>query len=61
LSELKSQPGPAYLDTLNTLKKMLSESEKAAQASLNALNDPIAVEQALQEKKVSCPWELGHF
>lgn len=50
-NELKSQPGPAYLDTLNTLKKMLSESEKAAQASLNALNDPIAVEQALQEKK----------
>lgn len=49
--ELKSQPEPAYLDTLNTLKKMLSESEKAAQASLSALNDPSAVEQALQEKK----------
>ncbi|XP_031236255.1 utrophin isoform X3 [Mastomys coucha] len=50
-NELKSQPEPAYLDTLNTLKKMLSESEKAAQASLNALNDPTALEQALQEKK----------
>lgn len=50
-NELKSQPEPAYLDTLNTLKKMLSESEKAAQASLSALNDPSAVEQALQEKK----------
>lgn len=50
-NELKNQPEPAYLDTLNTLKKMLSESEKAAQASLSALNDPSAVEQALQEKK----------
>lgn len=50
-NELKSQPEPAYLDTLNALKKMLSESEKAAQASLSALNDPSAVEQALQEKK----------
>ncbi|GAB1294912.1 Utrophin [Apodemus speciosus] len=49
--ELKSQPEPAYLDTLNTLKKMLSESERAAQASLSALNDPTAVEQALQERR----------
>ncbi|XP_052025807.1 utrophin isoform X2 [Apodemus sylvaticus] len=49
--ELKGQPEPAYLDTLNTLKNMLSESERAAQASLSALNDPTAVEQALQEKR----------
>lgn len=53
-SELKSQPGPVYLDTLNTLKEMLSESEKKAQTSLDSLNDLTMVEQALQEKKVSC-------
>ncbi|XP_021080176.1 utrophin isoform X3 [Mesocricetus auratus] len=50
-TELKSQPGPAYLDTLNTLKEVLRESEKKAQMSLNALNDLTKVEQALQEKK----------
>ncbi|XP_076782972.1 utrophin isoform X2 [Arvicanthis niloticus] len=50
-NELKSQPEPAYLDALSTLKRMLSESEKAAQASLSALTDPTAVEQALQERK----------
>ncbi|XP_055483709.1 utrophin isoform X1 [Psammomys obesus] len=50
-NELKSQPEPAYLDTLNTLKKVLSESEEKAQTSLNALNDLPMVEQALQEKK----------
>lgn len=53
-SELKSQPGPVYLDTLNTLKEMLSESEKKAQTSLDSLNDLTTVEQALQEKKVNC-------
>ncbi|XP_057617768.1 utrophin isoform X1 [Chionomys nivalis] len=50
-NELKSQPGPVYLDTLNTLKEMLSESEKKAQTSLDSLNDLTTVEQALQEKK----------
>lgn len=53
-SELNSQPGPVYLDTLNTLKEMLSESEKKAQTSLDSLHDLTTVEQALQEKKVSC-------
>lgn len=53
-AELKSQPGPAYLDTLNTLKEVLKETEKKAQTSLNSLNDLTKVEQALQEKKVSC-------
>ncbi|KAH0521716.1 Dystrophin [Microtus ochrogaster] len=50
-NKLKSQPGPVYLDTLNTLKEMLSESEKKAQTSLDSLNDLTMVEQALQEKK----------
>ncbi|XP_050017567.1 utrophin isoform X2 [Alexandromys fortis] len=50
-NELKSQPGPVYLDTLNTLKEMLSESEKKAQTSLDSLNDLTTLEQALQEKK----------
>lgn len=53
-SELKSQPGPAYLETLKTLKEVLSESAKKAQTSLNALDDLTKAEQALQEKKVSC-------
>nr|XP_006984491.1 utrophin isoform X1 [Peromyscus maniculatus bairdii]XP_042118217.1 utrophin isoform X2 [Peromyscus maniculatus bairdii]XP_042118218.1 utrophin isoform X3 [Peromyscus maniculatus bairdii] len=50
-NELKSQPGPAYLETLKTLKEVLSESAKKAQTSLNALDDLTKAEQALQEKK----------
>ncbi|XP_075859011.1 utrophin isoform X4 [Microcebus murinus] len=50
-AELKSQPGHEYLETLKTLKDMLSDSESKAQTSLNVLNDLAKVEKALQEKK----------
>ncbi|XP_045400473.1 utrophin isoform X1 [Lemur catta] len=50
-NELKSQPGHEYLETLKTLKDMLSDSESKAQTSLNVLNDLAKVEKTLQEKK----------
>ncbi|KAM5263721.1 utrophin [Ctenodactylus gundi] len=50
-SELKSLPGHAYLETLETLKDKLDDSEKKAGISLSALNDLAQVEKALQEKK----------
>ncbi|XP_047414853.1 utrophin isoform X2 [Sciurus carolinensis] len=50
-NELKSQPGQAYLETLKTLKDVLSDSENKAQTSLNALNDLAKMEKALREKK----------
>ncbi|XP_036281502.2 utrophin-like [Pipistrellus kuhlii] len=48
---MKSQPGHVYLETLKTLKDMLSDLESKAQASLDVLNEPAEVEKALQEKK----------
>ncbi|XP_029417816.1 utrophin [Nannospalax galili] len=50
-TELKSQPTPAYLDTLNTLKEMLNKTDNQAQTSLNTLDDLTKMEKALQEKK----------
>ena len=49
---MKSQPGHAYLETLKTLKDMLSDLESKAQTSLDNMNEPAEVEKALQEKKV---------
>nr|XP_019600006.1 PREDICTED: utrophin isoform X1 [Rhinolophus sinicus] len=49
--ELKSQPGNAYLETLQTVKDVLNDAENKAQTSLNVLNDLAKVEKALQEKK----------
>lgn len=51
-SEMKSQPGHVYLETLKTLKDMLNDLESKAQTSLDVLNEPAKVEKALQEKKV---------
>ncbi|XP_029799106.1 utrophin [Suricata suricatta] len=50
-SELKSQPGHGYLETLKTLQDILNDSESKAQTSLSILNDLTKVEKTLQEKK----------
>ncbi|XP_058163574.1 utrophin isoform X2 [Dasypus novemcinctus] len=50
-NELKSQPGHAYLETLQTLKDLLTDVENKAQTSLDVLNDLEKVEKALQGKK----------
>ncbi|XP_069866825.1 utrophin isoform X2 [Dipodomys merriami] len=49
--DLKSQPGHAYLETLETLKDMLDDLENKAQTSLTVLNDLTKLEEALQGKK----------
>ncbi|XP_045150513.1 utrophin [Echinops telfairi] len=50
-TELKSQPGREYLETLRTLKDKLNDSENRAQASLSVLNELEKVEMVLREKK----------
>ncbi|XP_019509286.1 PREDICTED: utrophin [Hipposideros armiger] len=50
-NEMKSQPGHAYLETLQTLKDVLNDVDNKAQTPLNALNDLAKVEKALQGKK----------